>query len=169
MTIKLLAAGAALLALLPFHPQSVLAGAPPAPKAAAFCKKIQTALQPYSKIPLVLFTAEDSTNDDFHTGEAQYRHCQFRQADGSMIDIGMHEDSDGMFDDATKNGYGVLSGYGDKGRYTVRGSAGQKWLDLVRAKTACEARFALDDDGSPLNRDWKEVGGKTCTLAFTWE
>jgi hypothetical protein len=32
--------------------------------------------------------------------------------------------------------------------------------------TACEARFALDEGGSPLNRDWKEVGGKICTAAF---
>jgi hypothetical protein len=27
--------------------------------------------------------------------------------------------------------------------------------------------FALDADGSLLNRDWKEVGGKICTTAFT--
>jgi hypothetical protein len=34
------------------------------------------------------------------------------------------------------------------------------------ATLGCEARFALDEGGSPLNRDWKEVGGKICTAAF---
>jgi hypothetical protein len=51
----------------------------------------------------------------------------------------------GCFDDAAQNGYAVLTGNSDKARYTLRASAGQKWLDLVRGKTACEARFALDD------------------------
>jgi hypothetical protein len=60
----------------------------------------------------------------------------------------------------------ALAGYGDKARYTVRGSAGQKWLDVVRGKVACEARFALDDNGNPLNRDRKEVGGKLCVAAL---
>jgi hypothetical protein len=135
-------------------------------KAAAFCMKLQPLLQPFVKIALVLFSADDATSDELHAGEPQYLHCQFREADGSMIDIGLHDDSDGRFDDAAQNGYAVLTGYSDKGRYTLRGSAGQKWLDLVRGKTACEARFALDEDGSPLNLDWKNVGGKVCTAAF---
>lgn len=154
-----------LLAALAFS-APLLAAPAMAPKAAAFCMKLKPLVQPFVKIPLVLFSADDATSDEMHAGESQYRHCQFRQSDGSMIDIGMHDDSDGLFDDAAKNGYAALTGYSDKGRYTVRGSAGQKWLDLVRGKTACEARFALDDDGSPLNRDWKDVGGKVCTAAF---
>jgi hypothetical protein len=154
-----------LVAALVFNSALFAAPAMP-PKAAAFCMKIQPLLQPYVKIALVLFSADDATSDELHAGESQYRHCQFRQADGSMIDIGLHDDSDGRFDDAAKNGYAVLPGYGDKGRYTVHGSAGQKWLDLVRGQMACEARFALDEDGSPLNHDWKEVGGKICSAAF---
>jgi hypothetical protein len=102
--------------------------------ASPFCMKIQSMLQPFLKIPLSLFCAEDGTTDDMHTGESQYVHCQFRQKDNSIIDIDLHDDSDGLFDDATKNGYAALSGYGDKGRYTTRGSAGQKWLDVVRCK-----------------------------------
>jgi hypothetical protein len=144
----------------------VCAAAAMPPKAAAFCVKVQSLLQPFVKISLVLFSADDATSDELHAGESQYLHCQFRQADGSMIDIGLHDDSDGLFDDAAKSGYAVLTGYSDKGRYTIRGSAGQKWLDLVHGKTACEARFALDDDGAPLNHDWKDVGGKICTAAF---
>jgi hypothetical protein len=165
MDVRLITA-AALLALLDVHSQAASA-ADMAPKAAAFCRKLQPALQPYSKIPLVLIMADDSTNDEMHAGETQYRHCQFRQADGSLADIGLHDNSDGRFSDAKQQGYGPLTGYADSGRYTVRGAAGQKWLDLVRGGTACEARFALDEDGSPLNHDWKEVGVKICIVAFT--
>jgi hypothetical protein len=150
-----------------FFGQPLFAASAMAPGAAAFCAKIQPLLQPFVKITLVLFSADDQTSDELHAGESQYKHCQFRQADGSMIDIGLHDDSDGRFDDAAKNGYAILTGSADKGRYTVRGSAGQKWLDLVRGKTACEARFALDNDGSPLNQDWKEVGTKICSATFT--
>jgi hypothetical protein len=159
----------ALLTLLAINSQEASATDSMAPKATAFCKKLQPALQPYIKVPLLLAMADDSTNDEMHVGETQYRHCQFRQADGSMVDIGLHDDSDGRFDDANRQGYGPLTGSPDRGRYTVRGSAGQKWLDLVRGKTACEARFALDEDGSPLNHDWKEVGAKICAVAFTLE
>jgi hypothetical protein len=155
-----------LVAALLLHSPLFAAPAMP-PKAAAFCTKLQPLLQPFVKVTLVLFSADDATSDELHAGELQYVHCQFRQADGSMIDIGLHDDSDGRFDNAAQNGYAVLTGYSDKGRYLVRRSAGQIWLDLVRGKTACEARFGLDDDGSPLNRDWKDVGGKVCSAAFS--
>ncbi len=168
MHVRLITA-AALLALLAVQSQGALAAGSMAPKAAAFCRKLQPALQPYIKVPLLLAMADDSTNDEMHAGETQYRHCQFRQADGSMVDIGLHDDSDGSVDNANQQGYEPLTGSADRERYTVRGSAGQKWLDLVRGKTACEARFALDEDGSPLNHDWKEVGAKICAVAFTLE
>ncbi|HEX3912686.1 MAG TPA: hypothetical protein VHW71_04195 [Steroidobacteraceae bacterium] len=163
---KSIAAGGLLIAVLAFNSAICAAAAAPT-RASVFCAKLQLVLQPFVQLPLVLFSADDETTDAMHAGEAQYRHCQFRQADNSMIDIGLHDDSDGRFDDAAKNGYAVLNGYGDKGRYTVRGVAGQSWLDLVRGKTACEARFALQDDGKPLSHDWKEVGGKVCTAAFS--
>jgi hypothetical protein len=134
--------------------------------ASAFCLSMQSAIQPFVKIPLALFSSDDGTTDEMHRGEAHYVHCQFRQKDNSMIDIGLHDDTDGLFDDAAKAGYAALPGYGDKARYTVRGSAGQKWLDVVRGKVACEARFGLDDNGAPLNADWKEVGGKICSAAL---
>jgi hypothetical protein len=142
------------------------AATPAATRASAFCVKLQPTLQPFLKIPLALFSADDSSTDNMHAGESQYVHCQFRQTDGSMVDIGLHDDADGLFDDASKNGYAALTGYADKGRYTTRGAAGQKWIDVVRGKVACEARFALDDNGNPLNRDWKEVGGRICLAAF---
>jgi hypothetical protein len=135
-------------------------------RALAFCQSMQSAIQPFVKVPLALFSSDDSTTDEMHRDEAHYVHCQFRQKDNSMIDIGLHDDADGSFDDITKAGYAALPGYGDKSRYTVRGSAGQKWLDVVRGKVACEARFGLDDDGAPLSADWKEVGGKICTAAL---
>ena len=138
----------------------------PGARAAAFCQAMQSTIQPFVKIPLSLFSSDDGTTDEMHRGEAHYVHCQFRQKDGSMIDIGLHDDSDGLFDDAAKAGYAALPGFGDKARYTVRGSAGQKWLDVVRGKVACEARFGLDDNGAPLNGDWKEIGGKICTAAL---
>lgn len=146
----------------------VLAAPPaPGPRTVAFCQSMQAAIQPFVKVQLALFSSDDGASDEMHRGEAHYVHCQFRQKDNSMIDIGLHDDADGLFDDAAKAGYAALPGYGEKARYTVRGSAGQKWLDVVRGKVACEARFALDDDGSPLNADWKEVGGKICTAALT--
>jgi hypothetical protein len=90
MDVKLITA-AALLALLSVHSQAASAAGSMPPKAAAFCSKLQPALQPYIKVPLVLIMADDSTNDEMHAGETQYRHCQFRQADGSMADIGLHD------------------------------------------------------------------------------
>ena len=131
-------------------------------KATARCKSIQVELQSYVKIRLDLFAADDASNDELNAGDTAYLHCQYRQQDNSLIDIGLHDDSDGLFDTITKN-YAVLPGFGDKARYTVRGSAGQKWLDVVRGKVACEARFGLDKDDSPLIGDWKQVGGKICT------
>ena len=135
-------------------------------RALAFCHAMQSAIQPFVKVPLGLFSSDDSTTDEMHRGESHYVHCQFRQKDNSMIDVGLHDDTDGLFDDASKAGYATLPGFGDRARYTVRGSAGQKWLDVVRGKVACEARFGLDDNGAPLNGDWKEVGGKVCTAAL---
>lgn len=162
---KTISAGGLLVAALAFN-TAIYAAPAASPKASAFCAKLKSVLQPFVKVTLVLFSADDATTDAMHAGEVQYRHCQFRQADNSMIDIGLHDDSVGMFDDAAKRGYAVLTGYGDKGRYTARPSAGQNWLDVVHGKTACEARFAIYDDGKPLNQDWKEVGGKVCTAAF---
>jgi hypothetical protein len=83
-----------------------------------------------------------------------------------MIDIGLHDDSDALFDDVRKSGYAAPAGYGDKGRCTIRGSGAQKWLDVVPGQAACEARFSLDENGEPVNGDRKEIGGKICIVAL---
>jgi hypothetical protein len=111
-------------------------------RALAFCQGMQSTIRPFVKVPLGLFSSDDSTTDEMHRGETHYVHCQFRQKDNSMIDIGLHDDTDGLFDDAAKAGYAALPGFGDK------------------------ARFGLDDNGAPLSGDWKEVGGKICTAAL---
>jgi hypothetical protein len=100
-------APAALLCGLLLSSHSI-AAAPAATKASAFCTKLQSSMQPLVKIPLSLFSVDDSTTDDMHAAVSQYVDCQFSQRDNSMIDIGLHDDSDGLFDDVSKAGTRLL-------------------------------------------------------------
>ncbi|OOG56847.1 hypothetical protein B0E48_12235 [Rhodanobacter sp. C03] len=132
------------------------------PIAAAFCAKLQASVQPMVTAPLTSFSIDDSTTDEMHAGERDYVRCIFRQRD-SQIDVSLHDDTDGLFDDSGKKGYAALSGFGDKARYTV-GREEMQWVDVVHGSIACETRFAVD--ARLLNGDWKQVAGKMCEAAF---
>ncbi|MGH6739465.1 MAG: hypothetical protein ACREDY_10645 [Bradyrhizobium sp.] len=120
-------------------------------------------MQPLVKPTLVLFAANDSSTDSLHSGESSYVDCDFRPP-GGQVDIGLHEDTDGRFDDASKPGYAPLAGFGEKGRYITRAQAGMRWVDIVRGKVACEARFVLAD--AQLNGEWTQVAGRMCEAAL---
>jgi hypothetical protein len=132
------------------------------PIAAGFCAKLQASVQPLVTAPLSSFSVDDSTTDEMHAGERDYVRCIFRQRD-SRIDVSLHDDTDGLFDDSGKKGYAALSGFGDKARYTV-GRGEMQWVDVVHGSIACETRFAVD--ARLLNGDWKQVAGKMCEAAF---
>jgi hypothetical protein len=130
---------------------------------AAFCAKLQPMIQPQVKPALVLFQASDATTDPNHAGETPYLDCDFRQA-GGQIDVGLHDDGDGRFDNAAQQGYAALPGFGDHARYLTQPAAGMRWVDVVRGKVACEARFNIADDA--LSGDWKTVAGQMCETAL---
>ncbi len=131
--------------------------------APAFCAKVQLLVQPFVKPTLTLFRAADSTTDDLHAGEAHYVDCDFRPA-GSQVDVSLHDDADHRFDDATRDGYAPLPGFGDHARYSTKGGE-MRWVNLVRGSIACEARFTMDD--AQINGDWTQAAGKICEAALT--
>lgn len=131
--------------------------------AKAYCAKLRPRVQPLVKPALSLVAANDGSTDSLHTGERSYVDCDFRQQSG-QLEVSLHDDDDGLFDDPTKQGYAALPGFGDTARYSVRGSMGMRWVDVVRGKVACEVRFSLED--GDFNADWKTAGGRICEAAL---
>jgi hypothetical protein len=131
--------------------------------ASAYCAKLQPLVQQLVKPALALFKASDPTTNDLQAGDAAYIECDFRPP-STQVDISLHDDSDHEFDDAGKQGYAALAGFGDKARYTVENGE-MRWVDVVRRSIACEARFTMKD--AEINRDWKQAAGKICEAALS--
>ncbi len=134
-----------------------------APSGATFCGTLQPLVQPLVKPALSLFQASDATTDDLHRGEPHYVDCDFRFSSG-QFDVGLHDDADHQFDDATAKGYAPLPGFGDHARYLVKQQE-MRWVDVVRGSTACEARFTMAD--SQIKGDWKQAAGNACNAALS--
>src|SRR5579872_3052913 len=122
------------------------AGAPAATPAAGpttaflqaqpFCAKLQPLIQPLVKPSLALFQASDSSTDPNHAGETPYLDCDFRPP-GGQVDVSIHDDTDGRFDNAAEQGYAAQPGFGDKARYLTQPADGMRWVDVVKGKVAC--------------------------------
>lgn len=160
--IALIAVGSLCATVMPVPLVAAQSSREPTP-AKAYCAALQPRVQPFVKPSLALFAANDSSTDSLHAGERSYVECDFRQQ-GGQLNVSLHDDDDGLFDDPAKQGYAALPGFGDTARYSVRGAMGMRWVDVVHRKVACEVRFSLED--GDLNYDWKSAGGRICEAAL---
>jgi len=131
--------------------------------AGSWCTRLLTALAGSVKTPLMLTAISDASTDSLHTGERHYIDCDFR-SQGGQLDLSLHDDEDGAFDDTAAQGYAPLAGYGERARYSVTGAMGMRWVDVVRGKVACEVRTTFGDER--FIGDWKAAAGRICESAL---
>jgi len=131
--------------------------------AAKFCPALLAKVKGYVKVPLDALEANDETNDAMHTGEDGYVSCTYgHDPDGYRVTIGMHAGDMSKYEGTTEPGFVPLAGFGDHARAY---DASIRWVDVVRASTACETILTMADENL-TERDWKQVGGKMCNAAF---
>jgi hypothetical protein len=125
----------------------------------AFCAAVLEAVQPMVKIPLTVESATDAHNDDLRQGEAGYAQCHFvHQRAGVTLTLSDEK----SFNASTEKGFTALPGFGDRARAY---SGSLQWVDVMKGKSFCEAIVTLAPE--QLTEDWKQVGGKMCTIAYS--